>query len=106
MVDESPNNPQDLAKERYVQLEALVTNVNHNVNLLMVALTNNPRLFREEEGFNVEVRSWGNPHIGNRQRGNLRKNPKRKTQFECSEPFIVPIQNESEHQHQAISRWQ
>lgn len=40
MSDEYINNPQDPLKERFVCMEAQVTDTNHNVSLLMVALIN------------------------------------------------------------------
>jgi hypothetical protein len=59
MVDESVhNNPQDLV-ERFVRLEAQVTNINHNMNLLMVSLASNLESFGDDGGSNLEIRSEG-----------------------------------------------
>lgn len=41
------NNPQDIAKETCVRLEAQVTNINHHMNLLMKALARNLRPLKE-----------------------------------------------------------
>lgn len=41
MGDESINDPRDPAEVRFLQLEQQVTDTNRNVNLLMVALSNN-----------------------------------------------------------------
>lgn len=51
------NNPPDLTEERFAQLEVQVTNINHNVSLLMVVMTNKFGLFQEDEISNMEVRS-------------------------------------------------
>jgi len=59
MVDESMNNPPNPTKERFSQEEAQVVDIKHNVNLLVVALTNHLKLFEENGGCNIKVRSKG-----------------------------------------------
>lgn len=40
MTKEPVNNPEDPTNEMFTWLEAQVTNINHNVSLIIVALTN------------------------------------------------------------------
>jgi hypothetical protein len=60
MVNESIHNiPQDLVEEIFETLEAQVADINHNMNLLMVALASKPEPFGDDEGSNSENRSEG-----------------------------------------------
>lgn len=45
MVDEPVNNPRDHVEERFLWLEAQVADINRNMNLLMMGLTNKLGLF-------------------------------------------------------------
>jgi hypothetical protein len=48
MVDESiNNNPQDPREEGFVRLEEQVTDISHNMSLLMATLASKLRLIRE-----------------------------------------------------------
>jgi hypothetical protein len=56
MEDESiHNNPRDLAKEIFARLEARVTDVKHNMKLLMVPLPRNLISFIDDGGYNLEI---------------------------------------------------
>lgn len=57
MVDESENEPCDLAKVRFMLLKQKITNINHNVSFLMVALNSKMGIFGEDGGSNVEDES-------------------------------------------------
>lgn len=48
------NNPRELVEERFLQLEAQVSYIRHNVDLLVSDLSNKLRLFKEDGGSNVE----------------------------------------------------
>lgn len=49
------NNPQDIAKEICVSLEAQVTNINHHMNLPMMALARTLRSLKEVIGSNSNI---------------------------------------------------
>ena len=49
MVDEFVNNPQDLEEERFMWLEAQVVDINYNMSVLMVVLSNKLAPLREDE---------------------------------------------------------
>jgi hypothetical protein len=53
------NNPQDRVEESFDRLEAQAINISHNMNLLMAALANKLRLFRDDGGSNIEIKSEG-----------------------------------------------
>jgi len=55
VANKSINNPQDHANETFAWMEAQVVDINYNVSLLMVDLTNKLELFGEDEGSNTEV---------------------------------------------------
>jgi hypothetical protein len=55
VYDSSHNNPWDAAKERFVGLEENFIDISHNMNLLMVALTNKFRPSGEVGASNLEV---------------------------------------------------
>jgi hypothetical protein len=56
MADESShNNPQDAAEERFVRLEEQVVDISRNMALLMEAVDNKFRPFREVGSSNSEV---------------------------------------------------
>lgn len=57
MVNEVVNNPHDPTKDRFARLEAQVVDINHNVRLLMVDLTNKVDLFRVYGGYSAKVLS-------------------------------------------------
>jgi len=59
MGDKSVNEPRDPTKERFSRLEEQVTVINHNVNLLMIALSHKLRIFGEEGGLNAKDKSEG-----------------------------------------------
>lgn len=59
MGDKSVNKPCDLAEVRFSWLEEQVTDINCNVNLLMVALSNKLGIFGEEGGLNAKEKSEG-----------------------------------------------
>jgi hypothetical protein len=59
MGDESVNEPRDPAEVRFSRLEQQVTDINHNVNLLMVALRNKLGDIWRRWGFNAEDKSEG-----------------------------------------------
>lgn len=56
MVNESIyDNPQYLKKDRFVWLEEKVVDINYNVSLLLVVITNKLSLLEEDGGSNAEV---------------------------------------------------
>jgi len=57
--NEYVNNPHDVVKERFLQLEAQFEDISYNVNLLMLALINMLSLFKEDGSSNAEDRSEG-----------------------------------------------
>lgn len=59
MGDESINEPHDPTNVRFSQLEQQVMNINHNVNLLFITVSNKLGIFGEEGGLNVEEKSEG-----------------------------------------------
>jgi len=59
MGDEFVNEPRDHVELRFSRLKEQVTDINRNVNLPMVALSNNLGIFGEEGGSNVEEKSEG-----------------------------------------------
>jgi hypothetical protein len=62
MANESAhNNPQDLAEERFVRLEEQVTNISHNMALLMAALASKLESFGEAGGSKSKIRTEGKP---------------------------------------------
>lgn len=65
MDDKSVNNPRDRVEERFSRLEQQVTDINRNVNILMVALRNKIRIFGEDEDSNAEDKSKGG--LGDRE---------------------------------------
>jgi hypothetical protein len=46
------NNPRDSTEEIFERLEAWIIDINHNMNLLMVALKSKLRLFKDDGGSN------------------------------------------------------
>ena len=50
------NNPRDPTKEIFVSLEVKVTDISHNMSLLMEALVKNIRPFKAVGGSNIEIR--------------------------------------------------
>jgi hypothetical protein len=50
------NNPQDPKSERFKMLEAQVTDINRNMNLLMASLISDLRPFGDDGDFNLEIR--------------------------------------------------
>jgi hypothetical protein len=50
--DFTHNNPQGLVEERFERLEVKVTNMSHNMNLLMVALARKLDQFGDDGGSN------------------------------------------------------
>lgn len=48
MADKSVNKPGYPTEERFLWLEQQVTDINHNVNLFMVALSNKLGIFGED----------------------------------------------------------
>ena len=52
-------NPRDPAEERFEWLEAQVTVINGNMNLLMVSLARNIERFGDDRGSNSEIESEG-----------------------------------------------
>jgi hypothetical protein len=81
MVDESVhNNPRDPTEERFVRLEEKVTDISHNMSLLMVALASKLRPFREVGGSNSEIRSDGKSGIMKTQKRSHGKNPRKRVQ--------------------------
>jgi hypothetical protein len=78
MVDEFVhNNPQDLVEEIFVRLEEKVTDISHNMSLLMVALASNLRPFREVGGSNSEIISEGKLRDNEDPEKESRKEPKK-----------------------------
>ncbi len=59
MGGEYVNNPCDPTENRFSWLEQEVKYINHNVNLLMLALCNNLWIFGEDGDSNVEEKSKG-----------------------------------------------
>jgi hypothetical protein len=75
------------------------------MNLLMVALARNLRPFRDDGGSNSEIRSEGKS--GDQEdsgKGVMKRIRERAVEFECHEPFTVPIQYGSESGHKSIPR--
>jgi len=58
------NNPQDPIDERFERLEAQVTDISCNMNLLMVAIARNIGPFKDDGGSNSNIRLGGNQEIG------------------------------------------
>ena len=54
MGDESVKKPRDSADVRFSRLEQQVTDINRNLNLLMVALSNKLGIFGEDGGSKKE----------------------------------------------------
>lgn len=54
-----PINPHDLVEEIFSRSEQQVTDINHNVNLLMAALRNKFGIFEEDGNSNAEEKSEG-----------------------------------------------
>jgi hypothetical protein len=52
-------NTQDLAEEGFERLEMQFSTTNHNMNLLMVALTSMPEPLRYDEGSKLDIRLEG-----------------------------------------------
>lgn len=59
MADESVNEHRDLAKMSFLLLEEEVTDIKHDVNVLMAYLRNKLEIFGEDGGSNVEEKSEG-----------------------------------------------
>jgi hypothetical protein len=53
------NNPRDLAEERIERLEAQVSNISNNMNLLTTSIEINLRPFEYDGGYNSEIVSEG-----------------------------------------------
>jgi hypothetical protein len=53
------NNPRDPTKERFERLEVQFSDIGHNMNLLMVALSIKLRPFRDDGGSKSENRLEG-----------------------------------------------
>jgi len=98
MGDKSVNEPLDPTKVRFSWLEQQVADINHNVNLLMAALSNNLVFFREDGGSNAEEKS----EQGSKDWGDTKNQRNRKisTHFEC--PKSIPVQNGIKSRYQVI----
>lgn len=57
MGDKTVNEPRDPAEVSFSQLEQIVVDINHNVNLLMLNLSSKLEIFGEEVGLNAEDKS-------------------------------------------------
>lgn len=57
MANEYVKNPLNHVEERFSLQEVQVTNINHNVNILMSAMSKNLGLFGKYVGSNTEDRS-------------------------------------------------
>jgi len=78
MIDESIHkNPQDIVGEIFVRLEYQVTNISHNMSLIMPDLARNIKKFREARGSNFEIRSEGKLRDNQDLEKELRKDPKK-----------------------------